>query len=108
MQKTRKEITFVFVLNLGKRSVIMDTQLPAGMESMEKIARFEDISSSRISEQWMDVDVKQPPKFITKPQDLTLQENSLAHFECRLTPVNDPTMKVEWYHNGKTVIIGML
>lgn len=91
----------------GKRSVIMDTQLPQGMESMEKIARFEEISSQRISEQWMDVDIKQPPKFLTQPKDLTLPENSLAHFECRLTPVNDPTMKVEWFHNGKTLITGM-
>lgn len=85
----------------------MDTQLPQGMESMEKIARFEEYSSARISEQWMDVDIKQPPKFITQPKDLVLPENSLAHFECRLTPVNDPTMKVEWFHNGKTIITGM-
>lgn len=85
----------------------MDTQLPYGYESMEKIARFEDISSARIAEQWMDVDPTQPPKFLSKPQDLILQENTLAHFECRLTPVNDPTMKVEWYHNGKTLITGM-
>ncbi|XP_054706308.1 titin-like isoform X2 [Uloborus diversus] len=90
----------------GKRSIILDTQLPEGMESIQKIARFEDISSARISEQWMDVEVQQPPKFITKPQDQTLPENSLAHFECRLTPVNDPTMRVEWYFNGKTLITG--
>ena len=26
--------------------------------------------------------------------------------ECRLEPVNDPTMKVEWFQNGRPVTIG--
>ena len=24
-----------------------------------------------------------------------------AHFECRLTPTNDPDLKIEWKFNGK-------
>uniref|UniRef100_A0A670XYE9 Ig-like domain-containing protein n=1 Tax=Pseudonaja textilis TaxID=8673 RepID=A0A670XYE9_PSETE len=24
-----------------------------------------------------------------------------AHFDCRLTPIGDPTMRVEWLHDGK-------
>ncbi|GIY11090.1 titin, partial [Caerostris extrusa] len=106
INKVGEAVTTCTLKCSGKRSIIMDTQLPSGMESMQKIARFEDISSARIAEQWMDVEVQQPPKFLTKPQDLTLGENTLAHFECKLTPANDPTMKVEWYHNGKSLITG--
>ncbi|XP_013787479.1 titin-like, partial [Limulus polyphemus] len=91
----------------GKRGIILETQLPEGMETgIEKIARFEDISSTRVAETWMDIDISQAPKFISKPQDISLPENSLAHFECRLIPVGDPTMRVEWFHNGKPLITG--
>ncbi|GFY64285.1 titin [Trichonephila inaurata madagascariensis] len=106
INKVGEAVTTCTLKCSGKRSIIMDTQLPSGMESMEKIARFEDISSARIAEQWMDQEVQQPPKFLSKPKDLTLSENTLAHFECKLTPANDPTMKVEWYHNGKSLITG--
>ena len=29
-----------------------------------------------------------------------LMENDPAHFECRLVPVGDPDMVVEWYKDG--------
>ena len=28
-------------------------------------------------------------------------EGQHAHFECRLEPQNDPSLKIEWIHNGK-------
>ena len=28
------------------------------------------------------------------------------HLECRLEPLNDPTMRVEWFQNGRPVTIG--
>uniref|UniRef100_A0A8B9FKZ0 Ig-like domain-containing protein n=1 Tax=Amazona collaria TaxID=241587 RepID=A0A8B9FKZ0_9PSIT len=37
-----------------------------------------------------------PPFFIRKPMQF-----GPAHFECRLTPIGDPTMVVEWLHDGK-------
>ena len=43
---------------------------------------------------------------MTQPTDLSLVENQLAHFECRLTPTADPTMRVEWYHNGRPLSSG--
>lgn len=44
----------------------------------------------------------QPPRFTSHIQTLTgLKDGQSAHFECTLTPVNDPDLKVEWYHNGK-------
>lgn len=72
--------------------------------------------------------VTEPPKFITQISDVTtLKEGQSAHFEARLTPVNDPNLtvsvneinriaincnekgldiqifhvQVEWFFNGK-------
>lgn len=36
-----------------------------------------------------------------------LQEGRNAHFEAQLHPVSDPTMKVEWYMNGKPITASM-
>lgn len=47
----------------------------------------------------------QPPKFTTHIQDIVgLKDGQSAHFECTLIPVNDPDLKVEWYHNGKLLL----
>lgn len=32
---------------------------------------------------------------------------SNCHFEAQLTPVNDPTMKVEWFLNGQPLTTGV-
>ncbi|XP_018337981.1 PREDICTED: titin isoform X9 [Trachymyrmex septentrionalis] len=90
----------------GKRSIILESQLPKGMEStIDKIAELEGLgaASGQIS---LEDDTGRPPEFITTPSDLTLTENSLAHFECRLQPINDSSMRVEWFHNGKPLLAG--
>ncbi|GLH07319.1 LOW QUALITY PROTEIN: Titin [Gryllus bimaculatus] len=90
----------------GKRSIILESQLPKGMEhTIEKIAELEGLGLAP-DQPSADEDVGRPPEFITTPVDLTLTENSLAHFECRLTPVNDSSMRVEWFHNGKALSAG--
>lgn len=46
-----------------------------------------------------------PPKptFTTQLRDLVLNEGERAHFEARLTPSADPSMKIEWYLNGTQI-----
>ena len=34
------------------------------------------------------------------------EENQNARFAARLIPVGDPTLKVQWYHNGQVVATG--
>lgn len=47
----------------------------------------------------------QKPKFTTQIQSITgLKDGESAHFECTLVPVNDPNLKVEWFHNGKALL----
>ena len=90
----------------GKRNIIMDSQLPKGMEgAMDKIANLEGLGRMRHAEPAMD-DTSKKPEFLTPLQDLLLAENSLAHFETRLTPINDPSMRVEWYLNGQLLSSG--
>lgn len=90
----------------GKRSIIFESQLPKGMEgTIDKIAELEGLGSMP-SQMTQEDDSGKPPEFITTPSDLTLSENSLAHFECRLMPINDPSMRVEWFHNGKALSAG--
>lgn len=46
----------------------------------------------------------QPPRFTSHIQNLAgLKDGQSAHFECTLVPVNDPDLKVEWYHNNKPI-----
>lgn len=90
----------------GKRSIILESQLPKGMEgTIDKIAELEGLGAAP-AQLTPEDDTGKPPEFITSPSDLTLGENSLAHFECRLTPINDPSMRVEWFHNGKALWSG--
>jgi hypothetical protein len=41
-----------------------------------------------------------PPKFKTQIQPARKVEGQSSHFECRLVPIGDPTMEVEWYKDG--------
>merc|ERR1712241_1471863 len=72
---------------------------------MDKIANLEGLGNRRAYEQPPE-DADAPPEFLSSLEDLLLAENTLAHFETRLTPVNDPSMRVEWYHNGKQLSAG--
>lgn len=45
-----------------------------------------------------------PPTLVRSLHDMgDLQEGRNAHFEAQLNPVSDPTMKVEWYKDGKPI-----
>lgn len=90
----------------GKRSIILESQLPKGMEgTIDRIAQLEGYGMMH-GEFAPEDDSGKPPEFITTPSDLQLTENALAHFECRLTPINDPSMRVDWFHNGKALWSG--
>ncbi|XP_050422457.1 titin isoform X5 [Adelges cooleyi] len=90
----------------GKRSIIMESQLPKGMEgTIDKIAELEGLGQSKAIIETED-EMGKAPEFITTPADLSLPENSLSHFECRLLPANDPSMVVTWFHNGKVLSAG--
>lgn len=44
-----------------------------------------------------------PPRFIIPLKDVHQIEGGRIHFEARIEPVGDPTMRVEWYVNGRAL-----
>lgn len=52
--------------------------------------------------------VLQQPAFTNQlQQELpSVSEGDTVHLECRATPINDPHMKIEWFHDGQPLITG--
>lgn len=50
--------------------------------------------------------VTQAPVFTTSPKNIEIREGQRAHFEARLIPVSDETMKIYWYKNGEAIASG--
>ena len=48
-----------------------------------------------------DEQTTQAPVFTSSMKSIEVKEGQRAHFECRIIPVSDPTLKVEWLLNGK-------
>lgn len=47
------------------------------------------------------------PAFVVELQGKTnLIEGQNAHFECRIEPYPDPSLRVEWFHNGRPLPFG--
>lgn len=96
-------VTSCSVRVIAKKDLILDTQHPSGLE---KIQYLEDSSRYKRSE-LEDEQINVKPRFVTKPKDLSkLREGQHAHFECKLEPVTDSNLKVEWYKNGRPVTVG--
>ena len=49
-----------------------------------------------------------PPKFISAftQSSSEYQEGQSCHLEARLTPIEDPNLKVEWFKDGKPLPTG--
>lgn len=72
-------------------------------DSLQYIQQLEDYSRYQKQDS-LEERTNQKPHFIRPLQDLgELQEGRNAHFEAQLTPVSDPTMKVEWYKDGRPI-----
>lgn len=75
---------------------------------MKYIEQLEDYSKYQRSDSYEEVQPL-PPTFIKTLHDMgNLQEGRNAHFEAQLNPVSDPTMKVEWYKDGKPITASTL
>ncbi len=50
----------------------------------------------------------QAPVFTSSPKSVEVKEGQKVHFEARIIPVSDPTLKVEWFLNGQPIKQGSL
>lgn len=74
--------------------------------AVEKTHRFED---SKFVEPKYDIEeISKSKPIFTQPLNEfpPINEGKNVHLECRLEPMGDPTMRVEWFHNGKPVTVG--
>lgn len=49
-----------------------------------------------------------PPQFIIPLSNISQVEGGKIHFEARIEPVGDPTMRVDWFHNGRPLAASKL
>jgi hypothetical protein len=78
------------------RSTLDKTQRLEGSKFVEPQYHIEEISKSK-------------PIFVQPLSDpKPVNEGKNIHLECRLEPMGDPTMRVEWFCNGRPVTVGKL
>lgn len=82
--------------------ILTGTQNESGLE---QIHFLEDRTKHHRRED-VDETTSQAPIFTTALNNVEIKEGQRAHFECRLIPVSDATMKVEWFHNNMPVKAG--
>lgn len=87
---------------VNENGLHLESQHPS---SLQKIQMLED-SSHLKREKEIDEEVRQIPKFLTPFDNVDIPEGNAAHFECKIEPTSDPTLKVEWYRNGKQLMVG--
>ncbi|XP_052004044.1 titin-like [Xyrauchen texanus] len=82
--------------------------IPKGTYKAKEIAPpvIEPLHHRYGQEQWEEGDLydkekQQKPHFKKKLTSVRIKRFGPVRFECRLTPIGDPTMIVEWLHDGK-------
>lgn len=82
---------------VNRRSIILDTQHPDGLEKIQKLESRVAPGRSEISDHPIS-----PPHFVAQLRGTTeVHEGQTAHFEAQVEPIHDPNLRIEFYHNGK-------
>ena len=68
---------------------------------LKQFASLETKSSTRMEVQ--EETTVQAPVFTSSPKSVDVREGQKAHFEARIIPVSDPTLKIEWFFNGQPI-----
>lgn len=83
---------------IAKSNIILDSQRPEGLEKIRQLEEHQAFKRPEVEEPV----TRQRPVFTQPLQNIDhILEAQTAHFECRLIPVGDPTLKVEWFRNEK-------
>lgn len=77
-------------------------------EQQRYIEQVEQLEAYQIQQQHRakpePVESTQPPVFKSPIKDqLNIREGGFAHFEARLEPIGDSTLRVEWLKDGRPV-----
>ncbi len=85
----------------GKSGLLLDTM------DRDRLGHLRNLEHRpRPREEDMDTPITKPV-FTTPLSNVEgVHEQGHVHLECRLQPVNDPNLRVEWYVNGKAITTG--
>lgn len=85
----------------GKSGLLLDTM---DKDRLTQLRNLEHRERTRVDE--VDAPITKPV-FTTPLNNVDgAMENGHVHLECRLEPVNDPNLKVEWFVNSKAIKTG--
>ena len=74
------------------------------ISSIEQLEAYKDASSS-LKSSFEEIEYP-APVFTKLLENVTVNENSMAHFEARLEPVGDPSLRIKWELDGREVAVG--
>lgn len=89
---------FPFTAKAGLYLDTLDEQRLKKIQELERFERPKPVEEEKLG---------QRPVFLTALTNLeNLKEADHAHFECRVEPINDPDLKIEWFLNGQKIKTG--
>lgn len=85
---------------IAKGGIITESQRPEGLEKIRQL----ELGTPHQRPEVPEPVTRQRPVFTQPLQNIdSIAEGQTAHFECRLIPVGDPTLRVEWYRNEQLI-----
>ena len=87
---------FYWLFCAGQAQVVSESRT-----ELKQFASLETKSSTRMEVQ--EETTVQAPVFTSSPKSVDVREGQKAHFEARIIPVSDPTLKIEWFFNGQPI-----
>ena len=76
-------------------------------ESRTEMSQFQYLETKKSGRaEFQEETTTQAPVFTTSPKSVEVKEGQKAHFEARIIPVSDPTLKIEWFLNGQPIKLG--
>jgi hypothetical protein len=90
---------------VARSGVTGDLGIPEQERYIERIQELEAYQMQQNQKQYFESnETTTAPEFKTPIKDqIDIREGGFAHFEARLEPIGDTTMKVEWLKDGKPV-----
>lgn len=89
---------------LAKSDIQLESQHPEGLKKIVELERGQEPLKREEAERSFEKPIF--TQLLTGPSELI--EGQHAHFECRVVPVGDPTLRFEWYVNGVELKMGKL
>ena len=73
-------------------------------ESKSQMSQFQALEQKQSRHEiYQEETTAQAPVFTSSMKSIEVKEGQRAHFECRIIPVSDPTLKIQWFLNGQPI-----